>query len=258
MNQNAIGIFDSGVGGISVLARAVKALPRENFIYYADAANFPYGDQQPQVIKTGLTKAASEMADKGIKTMVVACNTATSVAIEDIRAIYDFPILGMEPALKPAVAKSKDKRVAVIATALTLRESKFHRLLEQCQSQGDILNLPAPGLADLVENGHYNDEKAEAFLDDLFRDVGQVDVIVLGCTHYLFLTPLLRRRFPQAELIDGGVGTVRHLCHILEEKDLLAKDKGGGVEVLTTAPQAFLPKFQSHYQYITQVINTYE
>lgn len=252
----AIGIFDSGVGGVSVLARAIKALPQENFVYYADTANFPYGDQDPAVIKRGLAQAAAELVTKDIKALVVACNTATSIAIEDIRAAYDMPILGMEPALKPAVAKAQDKTVAVIATTLTLRERKFQHLLDQCRAKGKIINLPAPGLADLVENGHYNDAEAARYLEDLFRPLKAVDAIVLGCTHYLFLTPIIKQHFPQVEIIDGGSGTVKHLCHILEDKGLLAAGPGGAVEVLTSAPKIFLPKFPGHLDYIMKVLET--
>lgn len=251
---NPIGIFDSGVGGISVLARALISLPGENFIYYADTANFPYGDKEPAIIKKGLCQAAETMNAKGIKTMVVACNTATSVAIEDIRACYDFPILGMEPALKPAVEKAENKRVAVLATALTLRESKFHKLLAKCQSRGQIINLPAPGLADLVEQGHYNDAEGEKYLTQLFQGLKDIDVIVLGCTHYLFLLPLIQKYFPQAEIIDGGLGTVRHLAHVLAEHNLKTKATKGNIEVMTTNPSVFLPRFQGHLDYITAIL----
>ncbi|MEG1496497.1 MAG: glutamate racemase [Clostridiales bacterium] len=256
MEKNkAIGVFDSGVGGISVLARAAQCLPHENFIYYADTANFPYGDQNPKIIKAGLIKAAQTMAENGVKAIVVACNTATSVAIEDIREIYNFPILGMEPALKPAVEKSANKTVAVIATTLTLRESKFRHLLAQCEDKGNIINLPAPGLADLVEGGHYNDDMAAAYIDNLFAGLEHLDSVVLGCTHYLFLEPIIKKHYPNVEIIDGGSGTVRNLCRILQAEDLLSLENNGEIKVFSSKPELFIPQFQGYYDYIQKVIS---
>lgn len=251
-----IGIFDSGVGGISVLGRAKLVLPQEDFIYYADTAHFPYGDNDPEVIRHEVLRAAEIMVNRGAKAIVIACNTATSIAIKDLRAKYDLPILGMEPALKPAVEQCHNKRIAVIATALTLREEKFRHLFAQCQARGDIVNLPAPGLADLVEYGHYNDCMGEAFLEDLFHGLGHVDGIVLGCTHYLFLLPLIRRDYPYAEIIDGGEGTVRHLTHILAQEGLENELGSGKVEVLSTDMAIFRTRFQRCLDDITEIIRT--
>lgn len=252
-----IGIFDSGVGGISVLGRAKLALPRENFIYYADTAHFPYGDNDPAVIGREVMRAAETMVEQGAKALVIACNTATSIAIQDLRARFSLPILGMEPALKPAVERCHDKRIAVIATSLTLREKKFRDLFARCRERGDIVNLPAPGLADLVENGHYKDGTGEKFLTRLFHGLGHADGIVLGCTHYLFLLPLIRQDYPEAEIIDGGEGTVRHLLHVLKEHGLENHEGTGKVQVLSTAPEIFLPKFQTYLDDITSIIQTY-
>lgn len=253
-NTSPIGIFDSGVGGISVLSRAKLALPREDFIYYADTAHFPYGDNGPGIIREEVLRAANIMVNRGAKALVIACNTATSIAIKDLRAKYDLPILGMEPALKPAVERCHNKRIAVMATSLTLREEKFRRLFDQCSVRGDIINLPAPGAADLVENGHYNDEIGQAFLEKLFEGLGPVDGIVLGCTHYLYLLPLIRKKYPQAEIIDGGEGTVRHLTNVLAEEGLKNNEGCGRVEILSTDMAVFRPKFQRCLDDITTIL----
>ncbi|HIZ76750.1 MAG TPA: glutamate racemase [Firmicutes bacterium] len=256
-NTSPIGIFDSGVGGISVLGRAKLALPHEDFIYYADTAHFPYGDNDPAVIRSEVMRAAETMVEQGAKALVIACNTATSIAIQDLRARFSLPILGMEPALKPAVERCHDKRIAVIATSLTLREKKFRDLFARCRERGDIVNLPAPGLADLVERGHYNDAMGEKFLADLFRGLGHVDGIVLGCTHYLFLLPLIHKDYPGVEIIDGGEGTVRHLIRTLTELHLENHEGEGQIQVLSTAPEIFLPKFQTYLDDITSIIQRY-
>jgi glutamate racemase len=249
-----IGIFDSGVGGISVLGRAVRLLPKENYIYYADTARFPYGDQPIATVKAGVMEAAERMAKRGIKMLVVACNTATSAGIDDLRKAYDFPVLGIEPALKPAVAGAEGKSVAVIATALTLREKKFQKLFQQYREMGEIVNLPAPGLADLVENGHYNDDKARDYLKQLFQGV-EAETIVLGCTHYLFLLPLILEFFPHAEIIDGGEGLTRNVCRTLKETDFLNPCGNGEVTVMSSDAEAFLPRFDGFFQDILSILD---
>lgn len=248
-----IGIFDSGMGGISVLGRLTCLLPAENYIYYADTARFPYGDKPCDEVKAGVMEAAAVMADHGVKMLVVACNTATAVAIEDLRAKYDFPILGIEPALKPAVEEAAGKSVAVIATSLTLKEKKFQQLFEAYRERESIVNLKAPGLADLVENGHYRDEQARAYLEHLFQGV-KADTVVLGCTHYLFLLELIKEFFPAAEIFDGGEGLARNVCRTLKEKDLFNKKGPGQIKVLSSDQASFLPRFDGYFQDILSIL----
>ena len=254
MNREApIGIFDSGVGGISVLGRLINLLPRENYIYYADTARFPYGDKSCAEVKAGVLKAAAAMAERGVKMLVVACNTATAAAIKDLRAKYGFPVLGIEPALKPAVETAAGKSVALIATSLTLKEEKFRRLFEAYREKGEIVNLKAPGLADLVESGHYRDEMARAYLSELFAGV-KADTVVLGCTHYLFLWELIREFFPGAEIIDGGEGLARNVCRTLEEQGLLKDGGEGSITVLSSDEALFLPRFDGFFQDILSIL----
>lgn len=246
-----IGVFDSGVGGLTVLGRAKALLPEENFIYYADTAHFPYGDQSHAEVREHVFAAVEEMAEKGIKALVVACNTATAAAINDLRARYDFPVLGIEPALKPAVEDSDSGAIAVIATQLTLREEKFQHLFERYQEKGEIINLPAAGLADLVEDGHYGDDVGRAFLSRLFQGV-KADTIVLGCTHYLYTEPLIRELFPKAKILDGGEGLTRNLLRTLKEADLLTSG-GGKVEVMASG-EDFTPRFQTFFADIQSIL----
>lgn len=246
-----IGIFDSGVGGLTVLGRTAELLPEENFIYYADTAHFPYGDQSHAEVRKHVFTAVDEMAAKGIKALVVACNTATAAAINDLRACYDFPVLGIEPALKPAVEDTDSGTIAVIATQLTLREEKFRCLLERYREKGEIVNLPAAGLADLVEQGHYSDDTGRSFLRRLFNGV-KPDTIVLGCTHYLFTEPLIRELFPDAKIFDGGEGLARNLVRILEESNLRNED-GGKVEVIASGKD-FTPRFEVFFSDIRSIL----
>lgn len=255
MNKNApIGIFDSGVGGITVLGRAVEQMPQENFIYYADTAHFPYGDKTREEVKEYVFAAAEQIGKKSPKMLVIACNTATAAAINDLRERFDFPVLGIEPALKPAVEKADSGNIAVMATSLTLREEKFRRLFQRYaeMGQGDIINLPAAGLADLVEEGHYNDDVGRNYLRELFHGV-KPDTIVLGCTHYLFMLPLIRELFPDAAVIDGGEGLARNILRTLERENMCADGEKGSIEVMSSAP-AFLPRFDGYFQDIQSIL----
>ncbi len=238
-----IAVFDSGVGGVGVLERCRDLLPLEDFIYYGDSANFPYGGKSTGVVKQAVLEVVEILAEKGIKALVIACNTATSAAISELRRTYDFPILGMEPALKPAVERGG--RIAVIATELTLKEEKFRALLAE-NSQAQIVLFPAPGLADLVEAGHYADKEARLYLSRLFEGLGPIDAFVLGCTHYAFLLPYIREFYPHVAVFEGSDGTARYLRQRLETEDLLGKQGTGKVMVLSSGGPAFsrtFPKF---------------
>ncbi len=234
-----IGILDSGIGGVGVLSRCLALLPRERFLYYGDNAHFPYGGKTAASVRDAVFRAVEAMGP--LKGLVLACNTATSAAAVDLRAAYPMPVLGMEPALKPAVERGG--RVAVLATALTLKEEKFKNLLAEFPN-ADIRLLPAPGLADLVEAGKYGGEEARAYLARLFSGLGPVDDIVLGCTHYGFVLPHIRAFYPAAAIFEGSGGTVRHLLRRLEETEALGT--GGGLEIRCSGDPAFarrLPQF---------------
>ncbi len=212
-------VIDSGVGGLSVLAYAHRKLPQENFYFFGDAANAPYGDKTPEEIRK-IVQAVIERitGERQIKAILLACNTATSAAAEMLRAEMDIPVLGMEPALKPAVEQTQG-RVIVLATQLTIREAKFRRLLDQFEQGRDIVPVACPGLMQLVEENPAGKE-ARAYLEKVLEPYADTaESLVLGCTHYVFLRPLLSEMFPKLKLFDGNDGVTRHLETVLAERN---------------------------------------
>lgn len=231
-----IGVFDSGVGGISVLRELVKALPDEDFIYLGDTKNAPYGTKRASEIKKNVLDCAAYLSERGIKALVVACNTATSVCITELRKHYPYmPVVGIEPAVKPAVRDSRNKLIGVMATPLTLKEAKFRRLLETLRADSKVVSLPCPGLMEIVEDGLYDSDIAYDYLEELFCAYPAFDALVLGCTHYPFVKRNIKRLLPDVRLYDGGVGTARQLKRLLCRANL-ARDpgSGGNVEFVNT------------------------
>jgi glutamate racemase len=230
----AIGIFDSGMGGISVLAETIKFMPEERYIYYGDSGNAPYGVKAPEEVNNLSKNICDFLIDRGVKAIVVACNTATSAAIKDLRNTYDIPIIGMEPALKPAVEKKPEGKIVVMATSMTLKEKKFSRLMDKYGQEADIVKLPCPKLVELVEEGILEGERMEETIRECFKDIDKDEIssVVLGCTHYIFLKDSIRNVLgDKIDIIDGNQGTARHLKNILEKKGLLNKEKGEGVDL---------------------------
>ena len=229
MNKNDfIGVFDSGVGGISVLRHLVKVLPGERFLYFGDSANAPYGTRPKEEVKDLTFRAAEYFLSRGIKALVVACNTATSAAIADLRAAYpDLIVIGIEPALKLAADTCPGGTLGVMATPMTLREEKFALLMERFDKSCDIYKLPAPGLVELIETGKADSPEAEELLRALFAPIPKLDALVLGCTHYPFAAKAISRVLGEGTiLLDGGDGTARETKRRLAEADLLREGSG--------------------------------
>ncbi len=225
--QRPIGVFDSGVGGISVLRELVALMPNENFIFYGDSKNAPYGTKTLEEVRKLTLADAEYLRSRNVKALVVACNTATSAAIHILREKYqkEIPVIGIEPALKPAVSVKENPRVLVMATPMTLREKKFHNLMQKFQDQAEIIPLPCPGLVEFVERGELSGEALERFLKNLFAPYQErkVDAVVLGCTHY----PLVRKTIQKVlgsgvAVFDGGAGTARETLHKLKEYSLVS------------------------------------
>lgn len=228
--DNYIAVFDSGVGGLSVLAQLRRLMPRERFYYFGDSANAPYGTRTPEEVRR-LTFAAVEriFGDRPCKALVVACNTATAAAIRQLREIYPEKIIvGIEPALKMAADRFPGGRVGVMATPLTLREEKFDHLLHRLDDGCRVVKIPAPGLVELIEAGKTDTPETEDLLRTLLRPyVGALDALVLGCTHYPFAAGVISRVLgPEVALLDGGPGTARETRRRLEEKGLLSQGPG--------------------------------
>ena len=208
-----IAVFDSGLGGISVLRALVQRLPGEDFLYFGDSANAPYGVRPVAEVRRLTQDVIARLYDRGIKAAVIACNTATSAAIGPLRAAFpDIPVIGIEPALKPAVAHHR--RVLVLATPLTLREEKFVALMHQCAGCAEITPLPCPELVEFVERGELDSPALTAYLArQLGPYAGRVDAAVLGCTHFPFARRAIRAALGGnvqriAAAGDGGLGEV--------------------------------------------------
>lgn len=227
MNNNApIGFFDSGVGGLSVLKESLKILPNENYIYYGDSINAPYGTKTETEIKKLTDLGISFLIEKGAKAIVIACNTATSVAANDLRKKYpNIPILGIEPAVKPAISKSNNGSILIMATPMTLSKGKFVNMLEN-YTQYNIKKVPCKGLAELIEDGQTSGEIIEEYLKNILSPYinEKIETIVLGCTHYPFVANCISNIVGESvSIIDGSYGTVCNLKKQLEDNRLINK-----------------------------------
>lgn len=235
-NRSPIGVFDSGLGGISVLRELVALMPQENYIFYGDSKHAPYGTKTLQMVQELTCADAKYLVEQGVKALVVACNTATSAAIPILRREYaDMPVIGIEPALKPAVLVKAYPRVLVMATPMTLREEKFRKLMDKFKEQAEILPLPCPGLVEFVERGELEGQELEAFLSALFAPYKKqpIDCVVLGCTHYPFVRSMIQKVLGEKVLIfDGGAGTARETQRRLKECGLLNTSGERGSVVL--------------------------
>ena len=230
-----IGVFDSGVGGLSVLSEMTRLLPAETFLYFGDSANAPYGERTEEWVRERSRQITDSMIRNGAKAIVIACNTATAAAAAVIREKYPaVPVIGVEPALKVAVTKHQGTDFLVMATNVTLRLEKYHTLEHRLEKEGKFYPLPCDGLAARIEKGDLDGEDLALFLEELLEPyIGQVDGIVLGCTHYPLIREQIRRIFGDIPLYDGGEGTARELKRRLTAAGLLAgASEGSGKVVL--------------------------
>ncbi len=231
-----VGMFDSGVGGISVLKEAMRQLPHEHFIFYGDTKNAPYGTKTKEQVLSLSRRVVETLLDKGCKAIVIACNTATSAAAATLRAEYaDLPIIGMEPALKPASLLHQDGVVLSLATPGTIAGEKYAQLYA-LYGEG-VVSLPCRGLMEFAERGELDSPALQDYLEKLLRPYREkkVEAVVLGCTHYVFLKQAIQRFFPSVPLIDGNEGTVRQLKRRLEALSLLAgEEQTGCAELLSS------------------------
>ncbi len=233
-----IGVFDSGLGGISVLKELVELMPNEKYIYYGDSYYAPYGTKNKQEIIERCIEICDYFINKKVKAIVIACNTATSAAVNVLRDKYKpLPIIGMEPALKPAARDKKDNNIVVMATSLTLNEEKFNNLMKKYSDTNNIIKMPCPDLVDIVENDMLNNtELIEKTLLKYYSeiDISTLDSVVLGCTHFVFFKEHLKKILDKrTSIIDGNEGTARHLKEVLDNEGRLNKisEAVKGVEI---------------------------
>ena len=246
-----IGVFDSGLGGISVAREIRRDMPNEHVLYFGDSANAPYGTKSPEQVRELSDVIVKRFVEQGVKAVVIACNTATSAAANELRDTYDIPIIGMEPALKVACDRGDvpsdphhiPQRVIVAATPLTLRERKFAVLMDRFKADHTIFPEPCPGLVEIVEHGQLDDHDVvmrtlHQYFDQY--DLSTIDSVVLGCTHFVFYRDYFRELLPDtAAIIDGNEGTVRHLGVVLESLGKLApEDAEGGIDLANSDTSA--------------------
>ena len=221
--EDFIGVFDSGVGGISVLRELIKQLPRENFLYFGDSANAPYGTKTTRQVRDLTLQNAHALAGRGIKALVVACNTATAAAIDLLRETFpDTIVIGIEPALKPAAEAFPTGRIGIMATSVTLREEKLAAQMARFP-QAQVTGIPAPGLVEQIEKGLADAPETVALLRQILAPYeGNLDALVLGCTHYPFVKDAIAGILgTKTRLFDGGEGTARQTRLCLEKQGLL-------------------------------------
>ncbi|MCI1636204.1 glutamate racemase [Bifidobacterium sp.] len=240
-----IGMFDSGFGGLTVAAQLRHDMPHEHVLFYGDSAHAPYGLKTPDQIRERCFSIADHFVAQGVKALVVACNTATSACVEDMRQRYDIPVIGMEPALKVACDRGLGVRqhVIVAATPLTLHEHKFAALMDRFKQDHDITPLPCPNLVTTVESGRILDEhEAQSAVHSYFGgfDWSSVNSVVLGCTHFVFFRKYFLQMCPQdVAIIDGNEGTIRHLHVVLEALgDLAPEQAKGGIDIANSDTSA--------------------
>lgn len=235
-----IGVFDSGIGGISVMKEMIRLMPTEDFIYYGDSKHAPYGTKTLEEVREYSFHIAEFLLSKGVKALVVACNTATSAAVKLMREKYpELPIVGIEPAIKPAVEGYKGGQIIVMATPMTIREEKFQRLMNQYAGKAEIVPVPFPGLMEYVEQGVLEGEQLNHYLKSMLEPYldKKVSSIVLGCTHYPFIVKELKKVVgDQIDIYDGSLGTAREIKRRMSEKNLITDSKKpGSVEMINSA-----------------------
>lgn len=220
-----IGFLDSGVGGLSVMKEAIKIMPNENYIYFGDSKNAPYGIKPTKEIRDLTFNVVEFLIQKGIKGLVVACNTATSAAVSELRRVYpDIPLVGIEPAIKPAVKLKRPGKILIMATPMTIKQEKFKLLLNKYKEKAEIVPIPCAGLMEFIENGVLSGKELEDYLREriCIYDKDDISSIVLGCTHYPFVRDTIAKVVgDDVIIIDGGEGTAKEIKRRLEDKGLL-------------------------------------
>ena len=234
-----IAVFDSGIGGISVLKEALNQMPNNDYIYYADTLHVPYGTKSKLEVKEIIFKAVDFIAGLQIDALVIACNTATSVAAGDIRCIYKFPIIGMEPAVKPAIKINKDQsnRILVFATPLTLKEDKFLNLIEKIDDEKIVDFLPLPELVNYAENFDFSYETFKTYLTGKLSnyDLNKYSAVVLGCTHFVLYKELfIKYLHSHIHVIDGNKGTIAQLQRVLSTIEPKSNFSSGNISFYTS------------------------
>ncbi len=238
VNSDPIGVFDSGVGGLSLLRCIREQLPFENLIYIADSGYAPYGNRSKEYIENRSLTLTEFLVKQKVKAVVVACNTATAAAIAKIRSMYDIPVIGMEPGVKPAISVTRSGTIGILATTETLRSEKFSNLMNRFCKECRIVTQDCPGLVEQVEKMDLSGPQTLKMVNHYLSPVLEkgADTIVLGCTHYLFLVPLIEKiTEKEVRVIDTGMAVTREVIRRLNEAGLLADNNRKGSEQFWTS-----------------------
>jgi len=232
LNQHPVAVFDSGLGGLTVLRALLARLPGEDYLYFADTHYLPYGDKPESFLRERGRQVAAALAGKGCKALVIACNTATAAAAEVIRESVTIPIVALEPGVKPAAAASRCGVVGVLATTRTLASERFQRLVRDHAANVRVIVQACPGLAEAIETQGPESREVAALLDRYAAPLAEADQVVLGCTHYPLVRAAIAARLPGAQLIDTGEAVARQLERILHGGG--KRGGGGGLTVVTS------------------------
>ncbi len=236
-----VGIFDSGVGGITVLKKAVEELPNIDYIYYSDNLHVPYGTKSKEEVAGYVYEVAEFLMRQGVEAIVIACNTATSIAAHDLRKKYSIPIIGMEPAVKLAIDSLEEGKILVTATNLTLEQEKYKCLVKRVDKQGRVDSLPLPRLVTYAEQGIFSGQKVVNYLEEMLKPYNWTEFsgIVLGCTHFVYYKEVIRKLVPQhVQIFDGNEGTIHHLKEIVMESTEVKETKKGKVTFYYSGKEA--------------------
>lgn len=235
MSNHPIGIFDSGVGGLSIWKEIIQLLPNENTVYLADSANAPYGERTKNQIIDLCVKNTEILLKKGCKLIVVACNTATTNAIQFLRAKYDVPFIGIEPAIKPAALKTKTNKIGILATKGTLNSELFAATSEKHVSGIKVVETIGKGLVPLIEDNKINSPEMDSLLQKYIKPMleNDIDCLVLGCTHYPFLIPQIKKMTGDTiEIIDSGLAVAKQTKAILEKHQITSNNTQKGEHII--------------------------
>ncbi len=260
MSNQPIGFFDSGVGGTSIWKEVHQLLPFEHTIYLADSKNAPYGEKSKETILSYSIKNTEFLINKGCKLIIVACNTATTNAIKELRSMFDVPFIGIEPAIKPAALNSKTNAIGILATKGTLSSELFARTSEKFASHITVVEQVGEGLVELIESGKLNSIETKKLLQKYIGTMLalKTDYIVLGCTHYPYLIPQIKEiAGPEVTIIDSGNAVALQTKNILSQYSLLNSDKtksrhhfftNGTIDVLSTILEPLTPEIRIKYE----------
>lgn len=227
-----IGVIDSGIGGVTVLKKLLNELPNEDYIYYSDSINNPYGDKTNEEIISIVDNVVNILINKGVKIIIIACNTASAICKEYLRNKYDIPIIAIEPAYKVVYDHAKECKTLIMATKATMNSKNFKKLFNEYDNHNTIL-CSCSGLADLIEEG--NKEKIINYLNEHISKYKDVKNVVLGCTHYPLIKDEIKQVLGDVEFFDGSIGVSHHTKEVLIKNNLLSNNKEGSITFIDSS-----------------------